>query len=154
VVSEYRLVGYENRAIADQDFRNDRVAAAEIGAGRSATAIYAVRLRPGAQGRIATLQLRWEDPDSRQVREINGNFNTFDLASAFDHTAPHFQLAVTAAEFAEFLRRSPYSEGVSLYQIRDLGMSLARKLPGNEKAADFAALLDRAARIDALISDR
>jgi Ca-activated chloride channel homolog len=67
VVSQYRLIGYENRAVADQDFRNDAVDAGEIGAGQSAAALYAVQFHHNATGRIATVQLRWEDPDTRQV---------------------------------------------------------------------------------------
>ncbi len=65
VVARYRLIGYENRAVADQDFRNDTVDAGEIGAGHHVTALYAVILNPGAQGRLATVQLRWQDPQSR-----------------------------------------------------------------------------------------
>ena len=84
VVAYYRLIGYENRDVADQDFRNDTVDAGEIGAGHSATALYAVTFRPNADGRIATVQLRWEDPDTHQVTEINGNFNTWDLAASFE----------------------------------------------------------------------
>jgi Ca-activated chloride channel family protein len=59
-------------AVAQQqlDFRNDAVDAGEIGAGYSATALYAVTFRPNADGRIATVQLRWEDPDTHQVTEI------------------------------------------------------------------------------------
>ena len=82
VVAYYRLVGYENRAVADQDFRNDSVDAGEIGAGHSATAIYAVMLQPASQGRIATVQLRWQDPETYEVKEINGNFNTWDLSGS------------------------------------------------------------------------
>ncbi|MCA9923949.1 MAG: DUF3520 domain-containing protein, partial [Anaerolineales bacterium] len=76
VVQQYRLIGYENRAIADQDFRNDNIDAAEFGAGHTAAAIYAVQFVPGANGRIATVNLRWQDPDTRQVQEISGTFNT------------------------------------------------------------------------------
>jgi len=70
VVAYYRLIGYENRDVADQDFRNDAVDAGEIGAGHSATALYAVTFRPNADGRIATVQLRWEDPDTHRVTEF------------------------------------------------------------------------------------
>src|SRR5512139_3553815 len=48
VVMRYRLVGFENRAIADDDFRNNRVNAGEIGAGHSVTALYDVKLYPEA----------------------------------------------------------------------------------------------------------
>ena len=47
--------------------------------------------RSNADGRIATVQLRWEDPDTHQVTEINGNFNTWDLAQSFEQADPRFQ---------------------------------------------------------------
>jgi Ca-activated chloride channel homolog len=109
VVKAYRLLGYENRAVADQDFRNDRVDAGELGAGHSVVALYEVRLAAGAAGRIATMQLRWQDPDTGEVREINGNTNTWDVAASFEDSDPHFQLAVLVAQFAEVLRLSPYA---------------------------------------------
>src|SRR5581483_1841325 len=50
VVSSYRLIGYENRAVADADFRNDKVDAGEVGAGHSVTALYEVTLAKQARG--------------------------------------------------------------------------------------------------------
>ncbi len=50
VVMRYRLVGFENRAIADEDFRDNSVDAGEIGAGHSVTALYEVKLYPEAYG--------------------------------------------------------------------------------------------------------
>jgi hypothetical protein len=52
VVMRYRLVGFENRAIADEDFRDNKVDAGEIGAGHSVTALYEVKLYSEAYGRI------------------------------------------------------------------------------------------------------
>ena len=71
-VAAYRLVGYENRDIADRDFTDDSVDAGAIGAGHSVTALYAVRLHDdvGRQGRIATVRLRWTDPDDGRVDEV------------------------------------------------------------------------------------
>src|SRR5690606_24280458 len=43
-VARYRLIGYENRDVADDDFRNDRVDAGEIGAGHTVTALYEIEL--------------------------------------------------------------------------------------------------------------
>lgn len=43
LVSEYRLIGYENRALAREDFNNDKVDAGEIGAGHTVTALYELR---------------------------------------------------------------------------------------------------------------
>lgn len=94
---------------ASLDFRNDAVDAGEIGAGHSATALDAVTFRPNAEGRIATVQLRWEDPDTHKVTEINGNFNTWDLTVSFESADPRYQLAVIVAQYAELLRHSPWA---------------------------------------------
>ena len=110
----YRLLGYENRAIADQEFRDDSVDAGELGAGHTATALYAVDLKPGAEGRIATVQLRWKDPDTGEVREINGNFNTWDLAERFEDSDPHYQLAVTVAVRRDLAREPVRSASRSM----------------------------------------
>lgn len=146
VVESYRLLGYENRAIADQEFRDDSVDAGELGAGHTATALYMVYLKPDAEGRIATVQLRWQDPDTGEVREINGNFNTFDLAGSFDQADPYYQLAITVAEFAEILRESPYVY-TSIDDLVWRAEAVSRQLPEDIQAAEFADLVRQAARL-------
>lgn len=146
VVESYRLLGYENRAVADQDFRDDSVDAGELGAGHSATALYLVRLKRGGEGRIATVQLRWEDPDTGEAKEINGNFNTWDLARSFEASAPHFQLAVTAAEFAEILRESPYVSS-SLADLAWRARELTLLLPEDGQVEELADLVRLAVRL-------
>lgn len=145
VVARYRLIGYENRAVADADFRNDAVDAGEIGAGHSAVALYALVLYPNVQGRIATVQLRWENPDTFQVTEINGNFNTWDLAPTFDQADARYQLAVVVAQYAELLRGSPWASGSSIGQLAPYAARLSALLPGDKDVAEFAALVNRAA---------
>jgi len=86
------------------------VDAGEIGAGHTATAIYKVKLAPGAEGRIATVQLRWQDAEAREVHEINGNFNTWDMYPSYEESDPYYQLAVLVAAYAEVLRASPYAD--------------------------------------------
>ncbi len=147
VVDRYRLIGYENRAIADQDFRDDTVDAGELGAGHTATAVYAVQLHPKAEGRIATVQLRWEDPDTGKVSEINGNFNTFDLAARYEDTDPRYQLTATVAQYAEILRRSPYARDTTLRQLRSYADDAARALRDDPDAQEFADLVARAASL-------
>lgn len=147
VVARYRLIGYENRAIADQDFRNDTVDAGEIGAGHTATAIYAIELRPNAEGRVGTVQLRWEDPDTRRVSEINGNFNTWDLAGRFEDAAPHYRLAATVAQYAEILRQSPWAGETTLRELSRYADDVARLLAEDPDVREFADLVARASRL-------
>ncbi|MHC1783816.1 MAG: von Willebrand factor type A domain-containing protein [Anaerolineaceae bacterium] len=147
VVASYRLVGYENREVADDDFRDDTVDAGEIGAGMTATALYEVQLKEGAEGRIATAQLRWEDAETREVVEINGNLNTYDLSNSFEDTSPYFQLSAAVAAYAEILRASPYVEG-ELDDVADEAQRINRLLRENEQAKEFADLASRTARLD------
>ena len=109
VVQEYRLIGYEKRAIADADFRNDNVDAGEMGAGHNTTALYQVKLRPNARGKIATVNLRWQDPDNGQVNEISGDIGTGDIVADYTQASPRYQMNAVVAEFAEILRKSPYT---------------------------------------------
>lgn len=153
VVAQYRLIGYENRAVADQDFRDDRVDAGELNAGHNATAIYQVQLRPnalaprdGVSGKLATVFLRWQDPDTRQVKELSGDVNTGDLAQSFNQTSPRFQMNAAVAQFAEILRKSPYAEA-SLSQLSEYAWQAARLLPNDADMQEFAQLVQRASTL-------
>jgi len=147
VVSYYRLIGYENRDVADQDFRNNSVDAGELGAGHSATALYAVMLQPGVEGRIATVQLRWQDPNTYEVVEINGNFNSWDLTDSFEETSPRYQLTVLVAQYAEVLRGSPWTESTSLKDIYRLARSLRSNLKYDPDVLEFVDLVNQASQI-------
>ncbi len=142
VVQQYRLIGYENRAIADHDFRNDTVDAAEFGAGHSAVAIYAIQMVPGANGRVANVNLRWQDPNSRVVTEISGSVMTEDLATTFDEAPLHHQLAVVVSQFAEYLRNSYWTtDVVTLEAIQVRADRLSGQI-GTEEAIEFAQLVN------------
>jgi Ca-activated chloride channel family protein len=147
VVSRYRLVGFENRAIADEDFRDDTVDAGEIGAGHSVTALYEVELQPEAEGRIATVHLRWQDPDTAEVMELSQGFYTEDLAGSFTAADPHFQCAVVVAEYAEILRGSMWAEGNTLAGVLEEAERVAELVPEDEELAEFVDLVRAAARI-------
>jgi Ca-activated chloride channel family protein len=149
VVDRYRLIGYENRAMPNEDFRNNAVGGGALGAGHTSTALYAVLLKPGAQGRLATVQLRWTDPQSQDVREINGNFNTFDIAPAFQAATPRYQLAATVAQFADLLRHSPWADPRSLPLVASTASRLAQTtLAGDPDVTEFAGLAARAASLN------
>jgi Ca-activated chloride channel family protein len=144
VVARYRLIGYENRAVADENFRNDAVDAGEIGAGHTATALYAVQFRPDAKGRIATVQLRWEDPQNHHVTEINGNFNTWDVAPTFESASARYQLDVAVMQYAEVLRHSPWATGTTFDQILSHAARLSELLPNDPDVGEFAYLVSLA----------
>jgi Ca-activated chloride channel family protein len=103
-VEEFRLVGYDNRRVADEDFRDDRVDGGEIGPGHSVTALYAVRTKPGAQGHLATATVRWLDPGTRDPHEETGDLETDALHDSLRAAPSRFQVTAVAAYFADALR--------------------------------------------------
>lgn len=147
VVKNYRLVGYENRDVADEDFRNNEVDAGEIGAGHSVTALYEVKLYPEAYGKIATVFMRWEDPDTHQVVEISQDYNASQLAYDFREANPYFQRAVVVAEYAEVLKGSYWAEESSLDDIYDEARRLEDYLYRDGDMEEFADLVKMANRL-------
>lgn len=116
-VSRFRLLGYENRRLAHEDFRNDTVDAGEVGAGHSVTALYEIKLHNDVVGKLATVSIRHEDPDTGHVTEVNESIATDILKGTFEEATPTFQLAASVAEFAEILRGSFWAQKGSLEDV-------------------------------------
>lgn len=87
-VAQFRLIGYEDRKVADDDFRDDNVDGGEIGPGHTVTALYAVRTRPGADGHLATASVRWLDPNTRAPHEDAGQLETGALHDSLSSASP------------------------------------------------------------------
>jgi Ca-activated chloride channel family protein len=144
-VRSYRLLGYENRDVEDEKFRDDTVDGGEVGAGHSVTALYEVKLWPGRVGRIARVRVRYKDPEGENVMEVETPLFTTDLAPAFENTTPEFRLASTVARFAEVLRRSYWARGCTLDQVHRMARGLAAPLAGVPEVREFIDLTALAA---------
>lgn len=106
-VEQFRLIGYDNREVADEDFRNDSVDGGEIGPGHTVTALYAVRTKPGASGHLATATVRWLDPDTRTPHEESAQLESEALNEPLwsrDNARNGLQVTAIAAYFADALR--------------------------------------------------
>ena len=154
VVSRFRLLGYENRRVDDEDFRNDEVDAGEIGADHSVTALYELKLREGANGLLSTVRVRYEDPDSGEVYEIYRQFNRADLEASLEQTSPRFQMAAVVAEYAEILRESYWAQEGNLEDVVSEARRIQLLLPEEVDFAEFTDLVVRTERIQALQNDR
>lgn len=147
-VRKYRLLGYENRDIADRDFRNDRVDAGEINAGHAVTALYELKLKEGSEIEdLGVVRLRFKDPDAGlAVREVEGRLDRRPYRDSFEQAGTHFRLVWIAAEFAEILRRSYWARELTVDQL--IGLLDASRI-GEEQpdAAGLRDLMVRAARL-------
>ena len=147
VVRSYRLLGYENRDVADEDFRDDTVDAGEVGAGHSVTALYELKLHDDDDGVVSTVFLRYEDPDTGEINEISRQFQRNELVSQFLLASPKFQLSTVVAEYAEILRESYWARESSLQTVADEAARLRRLIPEDADIAEFASLTAKAEQL-------
>ena len=150
VVAAYRLVGYENRDVRDEDFSDETVDAGAIGAGHAVTALYALRLRAdtGPDGRIATIRLRWVDPERGSTEEIARDVRGSDVARSFAATDPYFRFDAIVAATAEVLRGSQWTQGLRLVDVVEAVERDGSGLPRTDDARAFLDLLDSLARME------
>ncbi|MFF5188224.1 von Willebrand factor type A domain-containing protein [Streptomyces sp. NPDC000345] len=146
-VADFRLVGYDDRAVADDDFRDDRVDGGEVGPGHTVTALYAVRTRPGVRGPLATATVRWLDPDTRTPHETSGRLETGALHDGLTDAPVRFQVTATAAYFADVLRRAetPLPGAPSPAELSERAHSLADRTQDKD-VRELAAAIDQAVR--------
>ena len=114
VVRKYRLIGYENRRVADEDFRDDSLDFGEPGFQREATALYEVRLHEDEPTSddvaVLTARLRWRNADEDTHREIEATLTHAQLAPSDEAKNPYLARAIAIAEFAEILRGSTWAD--------------------------------------------
>ncbi|MGX1562913.1 YfbK domain-containing protein [Streptomyces sp. NPDC055506] len=147
-VEEFRLIGYDNRRVADEDFRDDRVDGGEVGPGHTVTALYAVRTEPGAEGHLATATVRWLDPDTRDPHEESGDLETGALHDSQRAAPKRFQVTAVAAYFADALRRGDEripGAPAGIRELADRARALADST-GDGAVDDLAEAVERAAR--------
>ena len=150
VVRSYRLIGYENRDVPDDKFRDDKYDGGEVGAGHSVTALYELKLWPGKSGAVATTYVRYKDPDTRAVTEFKSSIGTKEFSESLDESSNEFALAATVTEFAEILRKSYWAKGANL----DTVLERARKLSDQFKDdADVIELVDLISKARSLMKD-
>jgi Ca-activated chloride channel family protein len=158
VVSEYRLVGYETRALNREDFNNDAVDAGEIGAGHTVTALYEIALKGeggelndplryggvasevAADDEIGFLKLRYKAPEgltSKLVEVPIGRDLVVDDASEAGNDQ---RFAAAVAAFGQKLKGSAYAQTISWEAIADLANG-ARGEDRNGYRAEFVQLI-------------
>ena len=138
-VGQYRLVGYENRKVKDDDFRDDDGDAGEVGGRHSVTALYELEMVQDASdpdATVATVHLRWQEPASGEVIEIAQEFTLGEMAQSFEQADPRFQLATIVAEYAEVLRHSEYGEETWLGDLYDEVERIGAEIEAEEEKID------------------
>jgi len=163
-VQAYRLIGYENRLLANEDFNDDLKDAGELGSGHTVTALYEIipagvkddftkpagplkyqkndnKIIPADNNEMMTIKLRYKRPDDNvsmlMVHTVTGK--GIDLAN----TSDNFRFSAAVAEFGMLLRGSEYKQESSYQQV----VSLAKSAKGQDEngyRSEFIKLVDTA----------
>ena len=160
VVSEYRLIGYETRALNREDFNNDTVDAGDIGAGHTVTAIYEIvpvgsgaemidPLRYGPEGatgsgdEIAFLRMRYKLPESDVSQLIEQPVTADVVYGDIGEASDDMRFAAAVAAFGQKLKGSNYGSAIDWDEI----VALARSGKGADDSgyrAEFIQLVGTA----------
>ncbi len=147
VVAEYRLIGYENRLLREQDFNNDKVDAGDVGAGKSVTALYEIT-PVGAprssdphryqtptmthqtphHSELAYLKVRYKTSDNETSTLLSKAIYAHESKGPIQNASDDFRFAAAVAAFGQLLRDSVYTKH---YQLNDV-TTLARSATGND----------------------
>ena len=164
-VTEYRLIGYENRALKREDFNNDKVDAGDIGAGHTVTALYELTLAGSAGSRmdplryqresrdsqankseIALLRLRYKLPESDRSKLLEQPIRTAEIKDA-SQMSVDFRFASAVAGFGQLLRGGRYTEHFGYDQV----LALAQDARGKDAfgyRGEFISLVNLARTLD------
>lgn len=160
-VESYRLIGYENRALQDEDFKNDTVDAGELGAGHTVTAIYEVIPARGTEAsedlkyqsqnsetnkeywdEISEVRLRYKEPDEEVSKEIIQVVSFGNTPVKVKNLSEDFYFKAAVAEFGMLLRNSQYQGNSTIDSI----LSLAEQGVGEDEGGyrmEFISLVEQ-----------
>jgi Ca-activated chloride channel family protein len=167
-VVAYRLLGYENRAIDDEDFRNDVVDAGEVGAGHRVTALYEVVLAgqsiPAVEGappvtegepvdgareiaahELVQVRVRWKDLGATAedpAHETSSSLTPDDVFAALDMSVDRdFLWASAMAALAEMLKQNAYGDPAHLDLVREIAEAQASRDADRAQLAELLAVV-------------
>ncbi|MBX7142899.1 MAG: VWA domain-containing protein [Oligoflexia bacterium] len=173
LVTQYRLIGYDNRRLARQDFNNDRVDAGEIGPGHTVTALYelvlansgdepqkvdALRYQQSApekglsvgknmDSELGFLKIRFKAPNQDQSQLLSFALQAANVKRSVSETSPDFRFSAAVSYFAQLLKHSSQRGPYTLEQIIRLAQQ-ARGLDTNGYRQEFIELVKDAAALE------
>jgi Mg-chelatase subunit ChlD len=112
-VTAYRQIGYAKHQLTKEQFRDNSVNAAQIGAAEAGNALYTVEVNPAGTGPLCTVRVRFRIPGTADYREHAWDVPFTGNAVPLEQTSPAMRLAATGSAFSEWLASSPYAGEVT-----------------------------------------
>jgi Ca-activated chloride channel family protein len=141
-VDMFRLIGYENRLLDEEDFEDNTVDSGDIGPNQAVTALYEVMMNPEADSgsTAATVKVRCTLPDGETIEQYENTIDVNGVLQSFDNASRDFRFTASVVEFAEILKESPFAEDGTFQEI----LSVAGGIAVDDDQAEFIELVNKA----------
>lgn len=146
-VEKFRLIGYENKMMTEEEFNDENKDAGEIGSGHTVTAVYEIKLKDNlAEGEFATAKIKCKLPESDQSAEID---QAFDLALYSSEQSEDTIFIGCVTEFGLLLRNSAYKGNASWDNLLSRLQTLTSVTGANadEFRVEFLGLVKKAQKV-------
>jgi Ca-activated chloride channel family protein len=149
IVMRWRQLGYENRSLAHQDFRNDAIDAGEVGSGHEVTALYELDKLVDAnpEAKLVTVRLRWFPDGSSEATEQEFTLDVAAAQGRWGLAPSRLRLAGVVAQYAEVLRRSYHAREDSYLTLRQEADKLVREMQGDADVVELRDMIERTAEL-------
>lgn len=146
-VGRYKLLGFEKHRLNQQDFRNDKVDAAEMAAAEAGVAVYQFEIKPNGTGDVGNVSVRFRDLSTGQMVENRWPIPFESNTPRLEQSEPSMQLAACSALFAAKLTGGPLADSVDLASLQKILANLPEQTANQPRVQQLRTMVDQAVTI-------
>ena len=146
-VGHYKLMGFEKHRLNKEDFRDDKVDAAELAAAEAGVAVYQYEIKPNGSGDVGSVSVRFRDVATGQMIENRWPIPYESNTARLDQAEPSMQLAATSALFAAKLAGGPLADSVDLPSLQNLLTKLPAPFANQPRVQQLRTMIDQASKL-------
>jgi secreted protein with Ig-like and vWFA domain len=146
-VGQYKLLGFEKHRLNQEDFRNDKVDAAEMAAAEAGVAVYQFEIKPNGTGDVGNVSVRFRDLSTGQMVENRWPIPYESNTPRLEQSEPSMQLAACSALFAAKLAGGPLADSVDLVSLQKILANLPEQTSNQPRVQQLRTMVDQAVTI-------
>lgn len=142
-VGKYKLIGFEKDRLRTEDFRNDKIDAAELAAAEAGQALYQIELLPEGVGDVGEVSVRFRDVATQQMIERKWTIRYDPSTPAFDRASPTMQLAGLAMLTAEKLQGRDAASQIRFPELQESQQRVRREFSSNKRVGELLEMIQQ-----------
>lgn len=146
-VGHYKLLGFEKHRLNQEDFRNDKVDAAEMAAAEAGVAVYQFEIKPNGTGDVGNVSVRFRDLSTGQMVENRWPIPFESNTPRLEQSEPSMQLAACSALFAAKLAGGPLADSVDLVSLQKILSNVSEQTANQPRVQQLRTMVDQAVTI-------